>query len=435
MKFLIISLLLFILLRLPSIFEPYWYLDENIYLAIGRGVTQGLKLYHQLFDHKPPSIYYLSSLFPSLTVAKIFLSLWTGLTVYFFYRLANKVLSLSLAKISTLMFIILTAIPLLEGNIFNAEIINLLPTILGFFLYFQKRSIVISGVLFGLAFTFKTPSFFDFLLFLFLIKPKNIPQALTGFFAPISLWATYFSLNHQFGALLHSAFFSNYNYISSWSTHFFLPQIFLIITAFFFLRRPRSSFPLLWFVFTTIASTISSRPYPHYLIQVIPPLCLLLVSGFPYLLFTLLVYLIAIRPVNFYRYRTWDYYANFYQYLFGKKSFPDYVSYFSPDIPSITQVSQFVSQNSRPNDYLYLWGNYPQIYFQSHLRPASKYLTTFHIDQFKDHPYLIDQLKLTSPKFIIVSHQSEPFAELSQFINRHYYLQKDINNFLIYHQL
>ncbi|PIV07387.1 hypothetical protein COS53_02565, partial [Candidatus Shapirobacteria bacterium CG03_land_8_20_14_0_80_35_14] len=57
-----LSAILFFLLRLPSLFEPYWYGDEGVYLALGQGIRHGLTLYSQIYDNKPPAIYYLAAL-------------------------------------------------------------------------------------------------------------------------------------------------------------------------------------------------------------------------------------------------------------------------------------------------------------------------------------------------------------------------------------
>ena len=57
---LILILLLFTtFLRLPTLFEPFWYGDENIYLAIGQAMRKGLLLYQDIIDfpNKPPLIF------------------------------------------------------------------------------------------------------------------------------------------------------------------------------------------------------------------------------------------------------------------------------------------------------------------------------------------------------------------------------------------
>ena len=49
-----IILAVVVLLRVPSLFEPYWYGDEGIYLTVGRSLRHGLALYRDVHDNKPP---------------------------------------------------------------------------------------------------------------------------------------------------------------------------------------------------------------------------------------------------------------------------------------------------------------------------------------------------------------------------------------------
>ena len=46
-----------VFLRVPSLFEPYWYGDEGIYLTIGRAMRGGMELYKEVHDNKPPLLY------------------------------------------------------------------------------------------------------------------------------------------------------------------------------------------------------------------------------------------------------------------------------------------------------------------------------------------------------------------------------------------
>jgi MFS superfamily sulfate permease-like transporter len=50
-------LALIFILRIPSFFEPYYYGDEMVYLTLGQGVRQGLTLYKDIHDNKPPLLY------------------------------------------------------------------------------------------------------------------------------------------------------------------------------------------------------------------------------------------------------------------------------------------------------------------------------------------------------------------------------------------
>jgi hypothetical protein len=54
---LFLPVFIFILLRLPSLYESYWYGDEGIYAAVSSEVSRGKKLYAETWDHKPPLIF------------------------------------------------------------------------------------------------------------------------------------------------------------------------------------------------------------------------------------------------------------------------------------------------------------------------------------------------------------------------------------------
>ena len=58
--FLAVTLTVF--LRIPSLFEGWWYGDENIYGAVGQGIVNGKMLYVDVWDNKPPLIYLIYGL-------------------------------------------------------------------------------------------------------------------------------------------------------------------------------------------------------------------------------------------------------------------------------------------------------------------------------------------------------------------------------------
>ena len=87
-------------------------------------------------------------------------------TIYFFHRLSQFFLSEKASKIATFIFLILTSIPFFEGNIANAEVFMLLPTIVGVLLLVKPKpkfqNLIFSGLLLGLAFTIKIPVAIEF---------------------------------------------------------------------------------------------------------------------------------------------------------------------------------------------------------------------------------------------------------------------------------
>ncbi|MDP3917665.1 MAG: hypothetical protein Q8Q30_00620, partial [Candidatus Woesebacteria bacterium] len=78
-----------LILRVPSFFEPYYYGDEMIYLALGEGVRQGIPLYLGLHDNKPPLLYLTAAISGNLFIFKVILAFWSIATVYIFWKLVK----------------------------------------------------------------------------------------------------------------------------------------------------------------------------------------------------------------------------------------------------------------------------------------------------------------------------------------------------------
>ena len=164
---LFVLLLTVFVLRIPSFFEPYSYGDEMIYLTLGEAVRQGVPLYKGIYDNKPPLLYLIAFISGNLFWFKAILALWHLITVFIFFKLTEF---LFLGKknsqlIATTIFALFTTLPLLEGNIVNAELFMILPTIAAFYILLTKtpssKNLVFSGVLFSIATLFKIPAAFD----------------------------------------------------------------------------------------------------------------------------------------------------------------------------------------------------------------------------------------------------------------------------------
>ena len=86
-KWLFILLLIVLILRIPSFFEPYSYGDEMIYLTLGEGMRQGVPLYSGIHDNKPPLLYIIAAVSGSLFWFRAILAIWHLITVYLFWKL------------------------------------------------------------------------------------------------------------------------------------------------------------------------------------------------------------------------------------------------------------------------------------------------------------------------------------------------------------
>ena len=155
---LVVLLVLVVALRLPSLFEPYWYGDEQIYLVIGQGIRKGLVLYRDITDYpnKPPMIYLLAAVAGSVFWFRFILLIWNLVHVAVVNLLLKKLFAGKkwLVWGGTLAFVLLTGLPILEGNIANGEIFMIMPVTLAMLLLWKQQYFA-AGLMFALGFLFK----------------------------------------------------------------------------------------------------------------------------------------------------------------------------------------------------------------------------------------------------------------------------------------
>src|SRR6185369_9044095 len=91
--------------------------------VLGFGMRHGRLLYQGIWDNKPPLLYLIYALFDGNQPYVRFFSYLVGLVaIYIFFALSRKLLENKIGTyIATAFFTIFLAIPLVEGNIANAE--------------------------------------------------------------------------------------------------------------------------------------------------------------------------------------------------------------------------------------------------------------------------------------------------------------------------
>lgn len=455
-----------IVLRIPSFFEPYYYGDEMIYLTLGEGIRQGIPLYSGLHDNKPPLLYLVAAISGNLFVFKAILAFWNILTVYGFWKLAKHLFpkNTALQNISTVIFGILTTIPLFEGNIANAELFMICPVIFAFWVLLSKpaspKNSFVSGVLFSIAALFKIPAAFDILgiivfwLIYTKLNFKSVKEFLTksvflalGFIIPIALTFVWFYISGSFKEYLVAAFLQNFGYVSSWRpTAVELPflekngplliRAGLMFFGFFilWLSRRKISKELLfitaWLLATLFAVTLSERPYPHYFIQSLAPISLLLgmlfsLKNFEQTLVVLPLTLAFFVPFyfKFWYYPTFSYYQRFVSFSLGNISKDDYFTNFSPNLVNNYSIANFLVSSSKIDDQVFVWSNDSSaIYSLSRRLPPTKYVADYHFKDFSNPKEVIDVLSKSLPKFIIITKNSTSFPELNSFVEENYYI-------------
>jgi len=166
-NWLIILFAVVIILRIPSFFEPFSYGDEMIYLTLGEAMRQGMTLYRDIHDNKPPLLYIIAAIAGNVFWLRAILAFWNLATIYIFWKLAQVILPKreKVQKVATVIFALLTTLPLLEGQIANAEVFMIGPTLVAFLILLTRKldfkNLFLAGLFFSAATLFKVPAAFD----------------------------------------------------------------------------------------------------------------------------------------------------------------------------------------------------------------------------------------------------------------------------------
>jgi 4-amino-4-deoxy-L-arabinose transferase-like glycosyltransferase len=487
--------LIFFLLRLPSLFEPYWYGDEGIYQAIGDSIRHGKILYVETWDNKPPLLYVVYALFSSDQFSIRLASTIGGLiSVLLIFLLARLLFNKDyIALIVASIFTILYGTPFIEGIIANAEnFIMVFVLAAAFLLYKLTTSEYISnaliksgqiplyslqvprrGVLFtvgflvGVGFLFKIVAIFDLLAFLFFLYLFNIYEqrrfiipmtfvnqakiVIIGFLIPFILSTLYFLFNNALADYIHGAFFSNIGYVN-YGNKLIIPQgllvikIALLVVALVTIAKMRKHFNLAelfilsWFVFSLFNAYFSQRPYTHYLLVILPSFTLLLGLCFTqnkkrmlYIAMLLITSIFLLRDFDYFSTKKLHlYYGNFYQFASGQKSTRAYQSFFDGNTPKYYDVATFLKSHTTPSEPVFIWGNAAQIYVLSDTLHTGRYTVAYHITGRKDAVSETNNaIEKDKPRFIVLFEQPS-----LPDINLHDYNYKlSIDNVRIYERI
>ncbi|MFC1727413.1 ArnT family glycosyltransferase [Patescibacteria group bacterium] len=494
---LLLVLIIFLFLKVPCLFEPFTYGDEGIYLSLGQASQKGLTWYQDIHDNKPPMLYLVAALAGNFTTYRSIHFGWSLITILAFWQLAKLIFPKNKPAIgfSTLAFTLLTSLHSLEGNVGNAENFMLLLIIAAFhFVYEQlpkkhkkgenlNKSPAIyytAGTFLGLATLFKIPAGFDFaaILCLLLVFPKKLNRQswlniltsglylTTGFLSPILLSFAFYGLKHALPEYIYAAFSQNIPYLSSWAQS--KPQagglpipmisrglmvLLTILGVSIFRKKIPSAVKLIliWFAFSWFAVLLSSRPYPHYLLQLVPAFSLSIGLIFPLPkilnknhlknipkkifvpLFLALVFQLTFSVFHFWKYPNLDYYLNFYQLVLGQKNKEEYFKEFDSKAKYLYQAADYIRKRTRPSEKIFIWGTEPSIYPLSQRLPLGRYTTSYHIIDFNGYEETMILFQESPPPYLIVSQdEKRPFPKLFHFIQTYYSPPREIGHLRIY---
>jgi hypothetical protein len=380
---------------------------------------------------------------------------------------------------------------------------------------------ILTGVLFGLAILTKVPALFDAAAFMSIFVLAYTNQFLSILFNHIStptsrglvkkiaklqplLMSTitrigvvggviigsivvsilYYALRGTLAAYLDFGLLYNFQYVQTWGLKFdqawlsfayTMPgkmaiTLFFISVAFLLkpVLRPRFQFIATWFSLALFASLLSNRPYPHYYMQVVPPLALLFaelahqdgkllknmyikVRGlsterliktqkrtmlatylFGSLLFIVFVGVLVTLNVGFYP--TQKYYQRSFAYLSGQIDTNTYHTGFDSRMIDNYEAAEIIAMS--PDPKLFIWGTNPELYALTNKQPVGRFTVSFHIKDLDLHEETAQAVMEYKPHFIVVmDNENDELPGLEAFLAQEYLLNSNFDQFQLWKKI
>lgn len=126
---------------------------------------------------------------------------------------------------------------------------------------------------------------------------------------------------------------------------------------------PGFLFTVIWFLYALFGALLSLRPYPHYLIQIVPAGAIL--SGFliegskqkRWISAAIIGTTIGIiYSLRFTLYPTVAYYKTFSRYLTGKITQEQYYNSFDERVVESYVIAKWMTEHTKPDERIFIWG-------------------------------------------------------------------------------
>jgi hypothetical protein len=253
--------------------------DEVVYLGIGKAVSEGERLYVDVFDQKPPGIYVVAALsiklfgdnrvWPRMLIAGVNWAIAWGIIKIL------KTIKVRGALVTGLGYVMIA--PYFQGQFFLTEPFVVFLSI--YSLLFIRRNTVCAGMFVGMALWFKQSAWAIVLaegLYVFLYKKMHLRHWLVGvLFSGLGLWLYLFASGNLFLFWEKAGWFYPYNYPPTRATSWNEIILQVMMTAFTIgLLLVPSVARLYKLILLFSLPVLMYRPYHHYWLQILPFLIL-----------------------------------------------------------------------------------------------------------------------------------------------------------------
>lgn len=449
-----------VLLRLPSLLEPRHYGDEGIFAAVAHQLLQGHTLYGQVWDDKPPLVYWLYAavlaLFgPSMVALRLLAAVWAAAAVAGVCVIAGRLGGRRAAWAGGVVAALLCSTPLIEAHLALTELFGAAPVVWAVALLLPRTASVIAdrspadvrsmngpwrsaqqraiaaGALLAVGFLFKQVFALDAVAvacWLCVLARTGLPRAsalVAGFAGTVALLCGVLILQGTLGEGLYATIGFYGVYLDEGSG---LPPLFALVKlapalsalALVLLARRRRQLHerdmlTLWLGCAATGAVFGARPFGHYLVQAVAPVSVatgLLLAGrageraWRWRLIVVLGisgYVICSAFSRFWFSSppvSLAYYGNAAAYVAGVRAQAAYEVFFSWRVAHQQTFAHVVRRDA--DRTLFIWGEYPWLYALADADNPTRYVTSYHtsfVPGAKEE--VMEALRRAPPRYLV----------------------------------
>ena len=401
--------LLTIVIRLPSLVHPQPIDSEAMYSVVANEIVDGDRPYIDAVERKPPLLFWTYAAIFKIAgkfnwkALHIVALLWTLGAMTGLYVIGRELFDRNTGLVAALFYCVFQPWLIWKNLTFDGEMVMNLPIIWGWAIAFRRSSSPLrpelfpAGALLGAAFLLKQPAAIAAVpLGIYLLLPSyRVSRSLTRTNSVIHATVLTLGFSACLGlvtivlwkqGILHEAFY--WTIADHDIPHVFwqkgilntlaflgacLPLAIAVIIAcrdkdkIWAGRKPEGTALLGLLAASAIGAAAGARFYPHYYVQLIPPLVLLAAPYYAQL------WSRTIQPTHrLLRPRVTYVWLALTIIAF---SVAHWIGLARRRAPS--EAGRYLLKHSAPNDRIFVWGQFSEIYLDAHRRPACRYITAF----------------------------------------------------------
>jgi 4-amino-4-deoxy-L-arabinose transferase-like glycosyltransferase len=456
-------------LRLAFLHEPFER-DEGLYAYVGQEILRGAIPYKDVIEIKPPGTFYLYAagigVFGDTTESiRLFTALYSLISVYFVYRIARYLSGPQAGLLAGFLYAIYSSGPLLQGSSSNTEVFMVMPLLAGTYLFLRgadtgRRVYLMGcGLAAGMAMLIKTVALtqavvlFSACFFVrrsgsgfkgrgldalgFAVPPLILALLTVSYFAYHGALADFFYWNIAFAGKYRSASITGPPFFGV--VGHLLPEMFLLAlvafpTALFLILREREIKCLVVALLLPPALAgvcLPGKNFPHYFIQLVPPMAVLAGIGLGRISGQrgVPLYVAAAAVVTVFGWSISREYMYYTVLTPEQVSISKYGDTFVQSVP----IANYLKERTRPEEYIFQWGLEPELYFLSNRRSPVRYLGSVGLEWSADPAAatreLVEGIERKKPRYIVLQQEwawVQGIMEIDRILRRDYYLENRI---------